>query len=223
MLDAVVAPTFLHLEHVQRSLDKSYKVAAQNSSPYGTGAYTAEVAAAQLKDAGIPWVILGHSERRQLFHTTDDVVAKQLSLALKSGLGVIACVGETLDERKRNATWSVIEKQLNAVAGAVKEGEWDKLVVAYEPVWAIGTGETASPAQAQEVHRQIREWAEKKVGRDVAGKLRIIYGGSVKGSNADELFAQKDIDGSVRSDSSTATLKQRRRSVYSLLQNVASY
>ena len=211
--DAVVAPTYLHLDLVQRSLDKSYKVAAQNCSQYGTGAYTAEIAAAQLKDAGIPWVILGHSERRQLFYTTDDVVAKQLSLALKNGLAVIACVGETLDERKSNHTWTVIEKQLNAIAGAVKADEWDKIVVAYEPVWAIGTGETASPQQAQEVHKQIREWAEKKVGRDVANKLRIIYGGSVKGSNADELFTQKDIDGSA-ADTATATATATTRDAH---------
>jgi len=161
-------------------------VSAQNCSAYGTGAYTAEIAATQLKDAGVPWVILGHSERRQLFHTTDDVVAKQVTQALKSGLSVIACVGETLDERKKNHTWSVIEKQLNAIAAAVKADEWDKLVVAYEPVWAIGTGETATPQQAQDVHRQIREWAEKRVSGGVAGKLRIIYGGT-----------QKDIDGSA--------------------------
>ena len=198
--DAVVAPTYLHLDHVQRTLDKSYKVAAQNSSQYGTGAYTAEIAASQLKDAGIPWVVLGHSERRQLFHTTDDTVAKQLTAALKAGLAVIACVGETLDERKKNHTWTVIEKQLNAIAGAVKPDEWDRLVVAYEPVWAIGTGETATPQQAQDVHKQIREWAEKKVSREVANKLRVIYGGSVKGSNADELFSQKDIDGSHSHD-----------------------
>jgi len=194
-VDAVVAPTFLHLDLVLRTLDKSYQVSAQNCSQYGTGAYTAEIAASQLSDYGVPWVILGHSERRQLFHTTDDVVAKQVTIALKNGLSVIACVGETLDERKKNHTWTVIEKQLNAISGAVKASEWDKVVVAYEPVWAIGTGETATPQQAQEVHRQIREWAEKKVGRDVANKLRVIYGGSVKGSNADELFTQKDIDG----------------------------
>ena len=175
-------------------------------SQYGTGAYTAEIAAGQLKDAGIPWVILGHSERRQLFHTTDDVVAKQVTQALKNGLSVIACVGETLEERKKNHTWSVIEKQLNAIAGAVKGEEWDRLVVAYEPVWAIGTGETASPQQAQDVHKQIREWAEKKVSGGVANKLRIIYGGSVKGSNADELYTQKDIDGSAANTNNNLNL-----------------
>jgi triosephosphate isomerase (TIM) len=196
MSDAVVAPTFLHLDYVLRTLDKSYKVSAQNAAVTGTGAYTGEVAATQLKDFGINWVILGHSERRQLFHTTDDIVAKQTTIALKSGLSVIACVGETLEERKGNKTWSVIERQLNAISQAVKGGEeWDRIVIAYEPVWAIGTGETATPQQAQDVHKQIRDWAERKIGKDVAGKVRIIYGGSVKGSNADELFAQKDIDG----------------------------
>jgi triosephosphate isomerase len=191
----VVAPTFLHLDYVLRTLDKSYKVSAQNCSATGPGAYTGEIAASQLKDFGIPWVILGHSERRQLYHTTDEAVAKQTAIALKSGLSVIACVGETLEERKANKTWSVIEKQLNAIAAVVGSADWEKVVIAYEPVWAIGTGETATPQQAQEVHKQIRGWLDKKAGKDVSSKLRLIYGGSVKGSNADELFAQPDIDG----------------------------
>ena len=194
-VDAVVAPTFLHLDYVLRTLDKSYHVSAQNSSATSTGAYTGEIAASQLKDWGIHWVILGHSERRQLYHANDATVAKQTTIALASGLSVIACVGETLDERKANHTWTVIEKQLNAIAGAVKADQWASIVIAYEPVWAIGTGETATPQQAQEVHHQIRQWAAKTVGKDVAGKLRIIYGGSVKGSNADELLTQSDIDG----------------------------
>jgi len=194
-VDAVVAPTFLHLDYVLRTLDKSYHVSAQNSSATSTGAYTGEVAASQLKDFGLNWVILGHSERRQLYHTNDSIVAKQVSIALSSGLSVIACVGETLDERKANKTWTIIEKQLNAIAGAVKADQWSHVVIAYEPVWAIGTGETASPQQAQEVHQQIRQWAEQKISKDVASKVRIIYGGSVKGSNADELLSQRDIDG----------------------------
>ena len=191
----MVAPTFLHLDYVLRTLDKSYHVSAQNASATPTGAFTGEIAASQLKDWGIHWVILGHSERRQLYHTNDATVAKQTSIALASGLSVIACVGETLEERKAERTWQVIEKQLDAIAGAVKPEQWSSVVIAYEPVWAIGTGETASPQQAQEVHQQIRQWAERKVGKEVAGKLRIIYGGSVKGSNSDELLQQKDIDG----------------------------
>jgi triosephosphate isomerase len=180
---------------VLRTLDKSYHVSAQNASATGTGAYTGEIAATQLKDFGINWVILGHSERRQLYHASDATVAKQTTIALSSGLSVIACVGETLEERKANKTWAVIEKQLNAIVSAVKADQWPSIVIAYEPVWAIGTGETATPQQAQDVHRQIRQWAASKVSKDVAAKLRIIYGGSVKGSNADELLGQSDIDG----------------------------
>jgi len=194
-VDAVVAPTFLHLDYVLRSLDKGYQVSAQNASSTGTGAYTGEVAAQQLKDYGINWVILGHSERRHLYHTSDATVSKQVSEALKNGLSVIACVGETIEERKGGKTWEVIEKQLKAISNAIKEGEWDKIVIAYEPVWAIGTGETATPQQAQEIHQQIRQWLQKKPGKEIAEKVRIIYGGSVKGNNADELMQQKDIDG----------------------------
>ena len=183
------------MDFVLRSLDKSYAVSAQNCSSTSTGAYTGEIAASQLKDFNIHWVILGHSERRQLYHTNDTIVAKQVGIALSSGLSVIACVGETLEERKANKTWTVIEKQLNAIAGAVKADQWSHIVIAYEPVWAIGTGETASPQQAQEVHHQIRQWAASKVSKEVAGSVRIIYGGSVKGSNADELLGQADIDG----------------------------
>jgi len=195
-IDAVVAPTFLHLDLVKRSLHSPYIVAAQNASSTGVGAYTGEIASSQLKDFGLHWVILGHSERRSLYSATDSVVAKQVGLALKSGLSVIACVGETIQERKANSTWNVIERQLNAISSSVgNENDWKNIVIAYEPVWAIGTGETATPAQAQEVHAEIREWLNKKISPSVSIQTRIIYGGSVKGSNADELFQQKDIDG----------------------------
>jgi len=194
-VETVVAPTFLHLERVQNALDPSYHIAAQNVSSLGLGAFTGEVSVEQLVDAKIQWVILGHSERRQIFHADDASIMKQVLVSLKHGMSVIACVGETLAERKANHTWTVIERQLNSLAAGIKANEWSRLVIAYEPVWAIGTGETASPAQAQEVHAQIRAWLIRAVSAPVSEATRIIYGGSVKGSNAEELFAQRDIDG----------------------------
>jgi len=192
-VDVIVAPTFLHIDSVQRTLtNKSIEVSAQNCVQFKAGAYTGELSPDLLKDAGIPWVILGHSERRQLFATDDETVGKQVAAALAQGLKVIACVGETLQEREANDTMKVIEKQMKAIAANVND--WSKVVVAYEPVWAIGTGKTASPAQAQEVHKELRTLLDSyKSG--IGATTRLIYGGSVKGDNAAELAQQPDIDG----------------------------
>lgn len=193
--EVVVAPTFLHIDYVRSLLrNPSIEVSAQNALPYKNGAYTGEVSAEQIKDAGLNWTILGHSERRQLFHTDDAAVGKQITLALGVGLKVIACVGETLEERKANQTMDVIQRQMAAIKAAVGT-QWSSIVIAYEPVWAIGTGVTASPQQAQEVHANVRQWFTQQVSSQVASSIRIIYGGSVKGSNADELAKQRDIDG----------------------------
>jgi len=193
-VDVVIAPTFLHIYLVQRLLtNKSIEISAQNACQFKAGAYTGELSPDIIKDAGIPWVILGHSERRQIFNTNDETVGKQVSVALSNGLKVIACVGETLQERESNQTMQVIEKQMKAIAANVND--WSKVVIAYEPVWAIGTGKTASPAQAQAVHHDIRAWLNNTVRSGIGGSTRIIYGGSVKGDNADELAKQTDIDG----------------------------
>jgi len=193
-VDVVVAPTFVHLQLVMNALktDK-IQVAAQNASQYTDGAYTGDVSATQVKDFGVNWVILGHSERRKLFGETDKIVAEKVAAALKAGLNVISCIGETLDERKAGQTLAVVTRQIEAIAAVVQD--WSRVVVAYEPVWAIGTGVSASPAQAQEVHASIREWLKKSKGDQVAASTRIIYGGSVKADSADGLYANPDVDG----------------------------
>ncbi|KAK9755230.1 hypothetical protein RND81_01G011300 [Saponaria officinalis] len=146
-----------------------------------------------LVNLGINWVILGHSERRALLNETNEFVADKVAYALSQGLKVIACVGETLEQREAGTTMEVVAAQTKAIADLVTN--WDNVVVAYEPVWAIGTGKVASPAQAQEVHLELRKWLKDNVGAEVAESTRIIYGGSVNGGNCKELAAQPDVDG----------------------------
>jgi triosephosphate isomerase len=169
---------------------------AQTVSEHDAGAFTGEVAAAMLCDFGCCYVLVGHSERRSLFGESDAAVAGKFEAALRAGLVPVLCVGETLAERQSGLTMEVISRQLDAVVGRVGADALAKAVVAYEPVWAIGTGVTATPAQAQEVHAAIRA---RVAGHNsqVAGGLRILYGGSVKPQNAVELFAQADIDGGL--------------------------
>lgn len=169
---------------------------AQNLSQFDKGAYTGEVSAAMLRDFECRYVIVGHSERRAMFGDSDEVVAAKFSAALAAGLVPIACVGETLDERESGVMEQVVTRQLDAIVNARGVAALDKAVIAYEPVWAIGTGKTASPAQAQEVHALIRA---RVAGQDggVASRLRVLYGGSVKAQNAAELFAMADIDGGL--------------------------
>lgn len=163
--------------------------------------------AEQLKDFGIHWTLIGHSERRQLFHTTDDIVKQQITLALEADLRIICCVGETEQERKDNQTMTIINKQLEAIVEGVKNHHskdnaatdnqlWAlQIVIAYEPVWAIGTGQNATAQQAQEVHHEIRQWFAKHLNDNIANNIRIIYGGSVQSKNAKELISEPDIDG----------------------------
>jgi triosephosphate isomerase len=146
-----------------------------------------------LKDSNITWAVLGHSERRVILQETDQFVANKTKAALDGGIGVILCCGETLEQREANKTMDVVLAQLKAVADVVKD--WSKIVVAYEPVWAIGTGKVATTEQAQEVHKGIREWMGKALGEKTAGEVRIIYGGSVSEKNCRELAKQEDIDG----------------------------
>lgn len=146
-----------------------------------------------LKEVGADWVIIGHSERRAIFGESDQLVAEKVAFALAEGLKVIACIGETLAEREAGQTEAVVFRQTKAIADAVKD--WSNVVVAYEPVWAIGTGKTASPAQAQEVHAALRKWFTENVSPEVSDAVRIQYGGSVTAANARELASQPDIDG----------------------------
>lgn len=149
--------------------------------------------AEQLKDCGISWVILGHSERRDIFKESDELIGKKISHSLQVGLNVIACVGEHLEEREAGKTEEVVFRQLKAIADNVND--WSKVVIAYEPIWAIGTGKTATPQIAQEVHQAIRNWLKTHVSSELASSTRILYGGSVKASNSDELAEQPDVDG----------------------------
>lgn len=194
-VDVVISPTFLHIDSVMDQLNRPFMVAAQDCSQTSQGAYTGDVAADQLRDIGLKWVVLGHSERRKYHANTNQVVATKTVQALKAGLKVILCIGELLEDRKAGRTLNVVFEQLNAVAAAISVKDWQNIVIAYEPVWAIGTGAVASPEQAQEVHAQIRVWLEKMVSRDAALTTRIIYGGSVKPKNCVSLIKQRDIDG----------------------------
>jgi len=192
-VEIVVSPPAIYLLTAAATLRPEIQVAAQNLFDRGNGAYTGEISPQQLKDAGIPWVILGHSERRAIFAESDEFVAAKTAAALKEGLKVILCVGETLEEREKGETIKVVTRQLKAVADVVKD--WTDIVIAYEPVWAIGTGKVASTEQAQEAHKAIREWLKETVSEKAALETRILYGGSVTEKNSAELAKQEDVDG----------------------------
>ncbi len=195
--EIVIAPPYTALSPVSRNLiGSNMTLAAQNLFWEDKGAFTGEISAEMLLDAGCDYVIIGHSERRQLFGETDEAVNKKVRTALSAGLIPILCVGETLSEREDGATLSVIERQLTIALSDVIMTEPEDMVVAYEPVWAIGTGKTATPAQAQEVHAYIRGLLKRICG-DTADGIRILYGGSVKPENIDELMAEADIDGAL--------------------------
>jgi len=192
-VEIVVAPTALHVQGVQQACDPKIHVATQNLSLTGNGAYTGELSAEMIKDMGIRWTLTGHSERRSLYHETDDEVGLKTKRALDFGFSVLACIGEKIEEREGGKTKDVNERQLNAIREHCED--WSQIVIAYEPVWAIGTGKTATPEIAQETHAQIREWLGKNVSKEARDSVRILYGGSVTDANAMDLIEQKDIDG----------------------------
>ncbi len=196
--DTLVAPPFTALgAAVAAARGSSIAVAAQNMHFEKQGAFTGEVSAPMLVDAGVSHVIVGHSERRQLFGETDEGVAKKTRAALAAGLVPIACVGETLAEREAGRTMEVVGRQAGAILDAVSADEAARVVVAYEPVWAIGTGKVATPEQAQEVHAFLRSRIAAKHGTATAGALRLLYGGSVKPDNVKGLMALPDVDGAL--------------------------
>lgn len=192
-IDVVVAPPFIFIDWVRANIKPQIKVSAQNCWLTSDGAFTGEISAEMLKDALVPWVITGHSERRSLCGESNRTVGQKTGHALDVGLSVIACVGETLDQRNSGNLYQVLDTQCAALFDNVKD--WSKVVVAYEPVWAIGTGVVATPEQAQEVHAYLRKLLTDKLGPRVAEKVRIIYGGSVNDGNCAELARQEDIDG----------------------------
>ncbi|HXY42024.1 MAG TPA: triose-phosphate isomerase [Vicinamibacteria bacterium] len=196
--DVLVAPPYTALVAVVAAAKGSpVAVAAQNMHFEKEGAYTGEVSATMLKDIGVGNVILGHSERRQYFAETDEGVAKKTMVALDNGFTPISCVGETLAEREAGRTMEVVGRQTDAILNAVSADEARKVVIAYEPVWAIGTGKVATPEQAQEVHAFIRKRIAAKHGQAVADVLRVLYGGSVKPDNVKNLMALPDVDGAL--------------------------
>jgi triosephosphate isomerase len=197
-VDVLVSPVFTVLAAVAKAL-KGSKVflAGQNMHSELSGAYTGEIAPTMLKDVGCTHVILGHSERRQYFGETDEGVAKKTKVALEGGLLPISCVGETLEEREAEKTMGVVGRQVDAILNAVSADEAKKVVIAYEPVWAIGTGKVATPEQAQEVHAFIRKRVGEVHGQAVADAIRILYGGSVKPDNVKGLMALPDVDGAL--------------------------
>lgn len=192
-VEVVISPPALYLLLVNELVRKDIAVAAQNVYDKGNGAYTGEISAEQLKDASIHWVLIGHSERRALLGESDQFVASKTKASLAQGLSVILCIGESLEQREAGVTIDVVTSQLAAVSEQVSD--WSQVVIAYEPVWAIGTGKVATTAQAQEVHAAIRSWLKQKVSEKAAEETRILYGGSVTDKNSKELAQQPDVDG----------------------------
>jgi triosephosphate isomerase len=196
-IDVVVSPTPIYLGQVRDALkDSKIEVSSQNVSATKQGAYTGEIAADQLVDFGLKWTIIGHSERRSYYGDTDDVVKTKCAIALENGLKIIACLGETQQERDGGKVKEVCLRQLKAICeGVGKNNMAEKVVIAYEPVWAIGTGNTCSPKDAQDACNMLRTYLKDNVSAEAAEGTRILYGGSVKPSNSDELIKQPDIDG----------------------------
>jgi len=196
--EVMIAPPFTALDVVRSVIDGSaIQLGAQNLHWEAKGAFTGEISASMLVEAGCTYVIIGHSERRQLFGETNETVNKRLHAALAAGLTPVVCVGETLQERDADATVQVVERQVVAGLAGISPAQLVKSVIAYEPVWAIGTGKTATPAQAQQVHRTIRDQLAKLADQATADRVRILYGGSVKPDNIDILMAEPDVDGAL--------------------------
>lgn len=197
-VEIIVAPSYTSLAKVAELANGSeIKVAAQDVHWEDKGAFTSAVSPVQAKDAGATHTLIGHSERRSVFGDTDEILNKKVAAALRHGLTVIFCVGETLEQREAGKTLSVIEEQLKNGLNGFTEEQLKGLIIAYEPVWAIGTGKTATPDQAQEVHAAIRVYLGKAYSAAFAGATRILYGGSVKDTNVDEIMAKQDVDGAL--------------------------
>jgi len=197
-ISVIIAPAFTNLQHAYESTrEHPIEVAAQNMHQSKNGAFTGEVSAEMLKSVGVKTVILGHSERRSYFNENDALLAEKVNAALENDMTVIFCIGEELEDRKKNNHFNVIKEQLEGGLLHISKEAWKDIVIAYEPVWAIGTGETASAEQAQEVHSFIRKTVAESYSDKIADMVSILYGGSVKPDNAKEIFGQKDVDGGL--------------------------
>ncbi len=196
--EVIVAPTSIYLQAVLENVEDQYlKIASQDLSAYESGAYTGDVSAKQLDSIGLDFSLVGHSERREYQKESDDLLAQKLKQAFKYNIYPIFCVGEKLEEREAEQHFEVIKNQVLNVLKQQNPEDLQKVIIAYEPVWAIGTGKTASPAQAQEIHAFIRQTLQENFGDKVASETPILYGGSVNAANAEELFSQNDIDGGL--------------------------
>lgn len=195
--EVVLVPPFVYVNSVSRMVGNNVSAGAQNCHQEKSGAFTGEISAAMIKSCGASYVIIGHSERRQYFGETNALLAKKVNAVLENDLKVIYCCGETLEEREANKHFDILRSQVSEGLFHLTNAQMGNIVVAYEPVWAIGTGKTASTAQAQEIHAFIRGLVSEKFGKEVADNLTIQYGGSVKADNAAELFSAPDIDGAL--------------------------
>ncbi|HBK32112.1 triose-phosphate isomerase [Limibacterium fermenti] len=196
--DVIIGTPFIHLASVAGVVDKNkIGVAAQNCADKVSGAYTGEVSAAMVASTGATYVILGHSERRAYYHETPEILKEKVRLALDNGLTPIFCVGEVLEERESGNHFEVVKGQIRASLFDLSSEDFAKIVLAYEPVWAIGTGKTATADQAQEMHAFIRKTLVEKYGKEIADNTSILYGGSANASNAKELFSNPDVDGGL--------------------------
>ncbi|HAT73017.1 MAG TPA: triose-phosphate isomerase [Elusimicrobia bacterium] len=196
--EVLLAPTFTNLHAVKAALAGSKIIlSSQDVAWEEKGAFTGAVSPSQLIDAGCTAAIIGHSERRKVFLETDEMINKKMRAAIKANLIPVLCIGETLEERESQKTYRVLETQLNGAFAGITAAEAAKVVIAYEPVWAIGTGKTATPDQAQDAHVFVRKQMERIYGKPYAEAVRVLYGGSVKADNVDELMAQPDIDGAL--------------------------
>lgn len=194
----VLCPSYLYLElATDHAEENEFSVGAQNCSEFENGAVTGEISVEMLSEIGVEFSIVGHSERRKYFKESNETIAKKIDLLLKYGLVPVVCCGEILDERKNDQHFNVIEKQITETLFHLKKENFEMVVIAYEPVWAIGTGETATPAQAEEMHQFIRQLIEKKYGTETAYSTYILYGGSCNAQNALELFTQQNVDGGL--------------------------
>ncbi|KAF8819489.1 triose-phosphate isomerase TPI-II [Cardiosporidium cionae] len=213
--DVVVFPTFVHIPKVKEQLREQFDVGAQNCSRTNEGAFTGEISVKALQEIGVKWILCGHSERRQLFSENDECVVEKVEKVLDCNIFAVICIGETLEERNAGKSIEVCTRQLNAAI--TKIADWSKIVIAYEPVWAIGTGVVASPEVAEQVHLEIRELLRSQVSADVAQKTRIVYGGSVNAGNCEDLICKPNIDGFLVGG---ASLKPEFSHIITKVQNI---
>ena len=197
-IEVKVSPSFVSLEYAQKILKNSpIEVVAQNMHYEEKGAFTGEISYKMLKSINVNSVIIGHSERRTLFYENDDIIKRKIKTALHNEMKVIFCFGESLEDRKEKRHIKIISKQLDVIMNDLKINQWDQIILAYEPVWAIGTGLNATPEQAQEIHKHVREEIATTFNKNLANSVQILYGGSLKPNNSKEIFFQPDIDGGL--------------------------